>query len=53
MGSFRRILKTKLSLSNDTSIAAFHTPSVYNLTYLYDSQVQDKTAALYNISNDK
>ncbi|CAI2200041.1 15388_t:CDS:1, partial [Funneliformis geosporum] len=27
MGSFRRILKTKLFLSNDTPIAAFHTPS--------------------------
>src|SRR5215216_2837495 len=53
MGSFRRILKTKLSLSNNTPIAAFHTPLVYNLTHLFDCQIQDKTAALYNISNNK
>jgi len=52
MGTFRRLLKSKLNLSKDTPIDAFHSPLLYNLIHLFDAQIQDKTTALHNISND-
>ncbi|CAI2184394.1 4694_t:CDS:1, partial [Funneliformis geosporum] len=37
----------------DISTSTFHFSLLYNVNYLFDAQLQDKTTTLNNISNDK
>ena len=52
MGTFRKTFKALLHLSISTPQAMLHSSKIYNLSHLYDQQVQSKISNLQKMVND-
>ena len=52
MGTFRKMFKASLHLSISTPQAILHSSRIYNLSHLYDQQLQSKITNIQKIVND-
>ena len=52
MGTFRKMFKASLHLSISTPQAVLHSSNIYNLSHLYDQQLQSKITSLQKVVND-
>ena len=52
MGIFRKIFKASLHLSISTPHAIIHSSKIYNLSHIYDHQLQAKISNLQKLIND-